>query len=312
MTALRLTYALAHVVAMLVAPFVFVGVLNRTKSLWSGRRGPPLLQALFDVLRLLRKQPVYSTTTTPLFRIAPWVLLVTSVGSALVVPLLGGTPLVSFSFDFVWFAYVWGLGRIFVMLAALDTGSSFEGMGAAREATFATLIEPALFLVLGALALFVGTDTLSHALRLRLDDGPAIAIWFASVVALLIVLQVEAARLPVDDPATHLELTMVHEVMVLDHSGPDLAAIQTAAACKLYTGATIIATLLNPWAGHDSATAIATQLALSLALAITLGTIESVIARLKLRAVPQYVVVALACGVLAVLATAWRTGGSPP
>lgn len=309
MTTTRLLYALAHVVAMLVAPFLFVGVLNRTKSLWSGRRGPPLSQSLLDVLRLLRKRPVYSTTTTPLFRIAPWVLLVTSVGSAIVAPLLGGTPLVSFSFDFVWFAYVWGLGRIFVMLAALDTGSSFEGMGAAREATFATLIEPALFLVLGALALFGGTDTLSQALHLPLRDGPAIAIWFASIVALLIVLQVEAARLPVDDPNTHLELTMVHEVMVLDHSGPDLAAIQASAALKLFTGAAIIATLLNPWAGTDSPTAIAAQLALSLGLAIALGTIESVIARLKLRAVPQYIVVALACGVLAVLATAWRTGG---
>ncbi len=309
MSALRVVYAVAHVVAMLVAPFLFVGVLNRTKSLWSGRRGPPLLQSLFDVLRLLRKTPVYSTTTTPLFRIAPWVLLVTSVGSACVVPLLGGSPLVSFSFDFVWFAYVWGLGRLFVMLAALDTGSSFEGMGAAREATFATLIEPALFLVLGSLALFAGTDTLSQALRLRLHDGPSIAIWFASIVALLIVVQVEASRLPVDDPNTHLELTMVHEVMVLDHSGPDLAAIQASAALKLFTGATIIATLLNPWAGIDSPTAIAVQLTLAVGLAITLGTIESLIARLKLNTVPQYIVVALACGVLAVLATAWRSGG---
>ena len=299
---------LANVGALLVMPFLLHGIINRVKSLWSGRKGPPILQLLYDVLRLLRKSSVYSTTTTPLFRIAPYVGLVTAMGSAAIAPLLGSVALASFPFDFVWLAYAWGLGRVAIMLAALDTGSSFEGMGAAREATFSTLVEPALFLIVGALCLISRTHTLHEALAPRLDNGGALVVWGCAIVALTIVLQVEAARMPIDDPATHLELTMVHEVMVLDHSGPDLAAIQTAAAVKLFVGSSIIATLLNPWAGVSTLRSALANVALCIAVAVTLGTVESLVARLKLRTVPQYAVVALASGVVALLATAWRGG----
>lgn len=301
---------LANVAALLVLPFLLMGVIQRVKSLWSGRKGPPLFQLFHDVVRLLRKTPVYSVTTTPLFRIAPWVFLVTAVASAVLTPLLGSAPLASFPFDFVWFAYVWGLGRVAVMLAALDTGSSFEGMGAAREATFSTLLEPALFLVLAVLCLMSGTHTLHEALVPRLQDGAATVIWATSLLALLIVLQVETSRMPVDDPTTHLELTMVHEVMVLDHSGPDLAAIQVGSAIKLLVGASIIATLLNPWAGSGTALAAIANVVLCIAVAAVVGAVESSIARLKLRAVPQYIAVALSSGVIALLATAWRAGGA--
>ncbi len=230
--------------------------------------------------------------------------------SAAIAPLLGSASLVSFPFDFVWLAYAWGLGRVATMLAAMDTGSSFEGMGAAREATFSTLVEPALFLIAGALCLVSRAHTLHEALAPRLDSGGAIVVWGCAVVALTIVLQVEAARMPIDDPATHLELTMVHEVMVLDHSGPDLAAIHTAAAVKLFVGASMVATLLNPWAGVGTVRSAIANVGLCIAVAVTLGTVESLVARLKLRSVPQYVVVALASGVVALLATAWR-GGAP-
>lgn len=301
---------LANLAALLVMPFLLTGVINRVKSLWSGRRGPPIFQLAHDVVRLLRKSPVYSTTTTPVFRIAPYVLLVTAAGSAAVAPLLGSTPIASFTFDFVWFAYVAGLGRVAIMLAALDTGSSFEGMGAAREATFSTLLEPALFLVVGALCLLSGTHTLHEALTPHLQGGAAIVVWAAAIFALLVVLQVDTARMPVDDPTTHLELTMVHEVMVLDHSGPDLAAIQIGSAIKLLVGSSMIATLLNPWAGHRAELAAIPNLALCIAVAAVIGTIESLIARLKLRAVPQYIVVALFSGAIALLATAWRVRGA--
>lgn len=300
-----------NLVVLLVLPFLLPGLINRVKALWSGRKGPPLLQLMWDVLRLLRKQPVYSSTTTPLFRIAPWVLLLTSLASALVTPLLGSTPLWSFPFDFVVLAYAWGLGRAAVMLAALDTGSSFEGMGAAREATFSTLVEPALFLVVGALGLFTQTHTLHEALRLEIDGGASGVAWACAVLCLLVVLQTETARMPVDDPTTHLELTMVHEVMVLDHSGPDLAAIHLANGVKLLVGASIIATLLNPWAGAGTALSAAATVGASLLVAVLVGTIESLIARLKLRAVPQYVGVAIAAGAIALLATTWRLGGIP-
>jgi len=302
---------LANLAALLVMPFVVAGVINRVKSLWSGRKGAPVSQLVYDVIRLLRKSSVYSTTTTPVFRIAPYVLLLTALGSATIVPLLGASPLVSFPFDFVCLAYVWGLGRVATMLAALDTGSSFEGMGAAREATFSTLLEPALFLIVGALCLLSGTHTLHEALTPHLDSGAAVAVWAAAIVALTIVLQVETARMPVDDPSTHLELTMVHEVMVLDHSGPDLAAIQVGSAIKLFVGSAIIATLLNPWSGTDTVRAAVANLVLCVVVAAMIGTVESLIARLKLRTVPQYIVVALSSGVVALLAAAWRVGGAP-
>jgi len=304
-------FRLANLVALLIMPFVLTGVINRVKALWSGRKGPPVLQSVHDVLRLLRKSSVYSKTTTPLFRIAPYVFLVTAAGSAVIAPLLGSSPLASFRFDFVWFAYVWALGRVLVMLAALDTGSAFEGMGAAREATFSALLEPALFLVIGTLGLLSGTHTLHEAVELHLQGGAGTVAWVAALVALLIVLQVETARMPVDDPTTHLELTMVHEVMVLDHSGPDLAVIQWGSAIKLLVGTSLIATLLNPWAGSGTALSALSNLALSVLVAVVVGTTESLIARLKLRTVPQYVVVALVSSAVALLATTWRVGGAP-
>jgi formate hydrogenlyase subunit 4 len=300
----------AQALSLLVLPFVIVGVINRVKALWSGRRGPPILQLAYDVARLLRKAPVYSATTTPIFRLAPYVVLVTALLSGAIVPVLGARAPVSFPFDFVWFAYVWGLGRVALMLGALDTGSAFEGMGASREATYAAILEPALFLVAGALCLVTGQRSLAGALALHLGGGAALVVWLASLVALLIVVQVEAARMPVDDPTTHLELTMIHEVMVLDHSGPELAAIQTGAAVKLTVGVSIIAALLNPWAGSARVVpaAIANVL-LCVAVAALLGSVESLVARLKLRAVPQYIVVALVAGGVALLATTWRMGG---
>jgi formate hydrogenlyase subunit 4 len=300
-----------NLLALGALPLLLTGTINRVKSLWSGRKGPPLLQPAYDVIRLLRKSPVYSTTTTPVFRIAPYAFLLTTLASAMVTPLLGASPITAFPFDFVWFAYVGALGRVAVMLAALDTGSAFEGMGAAREATFSTLIEPALFLALGASSLLSGTSTLHQALEADLPAGAGTVAWVGSVVALFIVLQAETARMPVDDPATHLELTMVHEVMGLDHSGPELAAIQVGSAIKLLVGSSIVATLMNPWAGSPGAAAAVVNVTLCGVIAVIIGTTESLIARLKLRAVPQYLAVALAAGVVALLATMWGVGAEP-
>lgn len=303
---------LLAVMALLVMPFLMIGVINRVKSLWSGRKGQPVWQSVYDVLRLLRKTPVYSSTATPIFRIAPWIFLLTAVASSALVPLLGGRPVASFPYDFVWLAYAWGLGRVAVMLAALDTGSSFEGMGVAREATFSALLEPALFLIVGALRLVSGADSLG-AVLLFSHDGPhdymELLVHGMSVLALMILLQVETARMPVDDPTTHLELTMVHEVMVLDHSGPDLAAIQVGTAIKLFVTASLIAMLLNPLAGDITIGSVAVHLGLCFGIAVLVGTVESLIARLRLRAVPQYIAIAVVAGVVALLATSWRSGG---
>jgi formate hydrogenlyase subunit 4 len=298
-----------NVASLVLMPFVLAGLILRVKSLASGRKGQPLLQPAYDVLRLLRKSPVYGTVTTPVFRIAPWVFLLTALGSAAIVPVWGPQPLASFPFDFVWFAYVWGLGRVAMLLGALDTGSAFQGMGAARDATFSALVEPVIFLVAGALCLRSGTHALAEGLRFA--AGGSVLLRLCAASALLIVLQVECARMPVDDPSTHLELTMVHEVMVLDHSGPDLAAIQLASMLKLFVGASLIATLCNPWAGSGTLLAAAANLALSALVAVSIGAIESLIARLRLRLVPEYVSVALGLGAAALLLGAWGAAPGP-
>jgi formate hydrogenlyase subunit 4 len=302
---------LLHLAALLVMPVLVLGVVHRTKALWAGRRGPPLLQLAYDLRRLLRKTPVYSDVTTLVFRLTPWVVLVTAIVSGLFVPLLGAPGPLSFPFDFVVFAYVWGLGRLALMLGALDTGSSFEGMGASREATFSALLEPAFILVAGAACLLTGQRSFASVLALRPTDGVLAVVWLASLIALFIVVQVESARMPVDDPTTHLELTMVHEVMVLDHSGPDLAALHAGSAIKLTVGLSLIAGLLDPLVGHASSVAVAAgNLVVTLLLAVALGTVESVIARLKLKSVPQYIVVAIVAAGIALLATTFRTGGA--
>jgi len=304
------TSAIANILALLVMPIVVTGTINRVKARWAGRVGPPIFQLAFDLWRLVRKTPVYSKVTTPVFRVGPAIVLVTSVASACIVPLAGTGSLVAFSFDFVWFAYVWSFGRVALMLGALDTGSSFEGMGASREATFATLLEPVLFLVAGALCLHGGVRSFEAALVPHLDGPSAVVMWLCAIGALMIVIQVEAARMPVDDPTTHLELTMVHEVMILDHGGPELAMLQAASAIKTFVAISVAATLLDPLAGESSILAIGAHLGICLAIAIGLGMIESLVARLKLRIVPQYIVVALVSAGIALLSTLGRGGFS--
>ena len=298
----------AHVAALLLLPFPIVGLVNRTKALWAGRKGPRILQSASDLRRLLRKRPVYSSVTTLVFRAGPLVLLATTLVSGLLAPLLGGRAPVSFPYDFVLFAYLWGLGRFALVAAALDTGSAFEGMGASREATYSALLEPALFLALGTMAAATGRTTFADLLQLGFSTPAQAVISLAVLVTLVVVLQVECARVPVDDPTTHLELTMIHEVMILDHSGPDLAAVQYAAAMKLTVCAALIATLLNPVRGGGVAAA-AVNLALTAAVAVAVGLVESLVARLKLKIVPQFVLVGAASAFVALLTTAWWQGG---
>ncbi|MBK8098729.1 MAG: NADH-quinone oxidoreductase subunit H [Planctomycetes bacterium] len=295
--------------ALLLLPFLLIGIVQRTRSWWAGRRGPGLWQSAFDVQRLLRKQSVYSTTTTPLFRIAPWVFLASAVGSALLTPVLGLPPVLSFPFDFVWFLYAFGLGRVAIMLAALDTGSSFEGMGAAREGLFASLLEPVWFAAFGALFCLTDATSLAELLPAPITGLPAATVVAAVALALLVAVQVESARVPVDDPATHLELTMIHEVQVLDHSGPDLAAIQIGSALKLFIGASLLVALLHPCPAAPAPWPQLVAAGMLIGVAVLIGTIESLVARLQLRMVPWYIGAALLLGTVGLLATAWRGEG---
>ncbi len=296
----------AHVAIVLLMPFLLVGLVNRTKSLWAGRKGPGLWQSLWDLLRLLHKRPVFSAASTPLFRAGAWVVLVASLLAALIAPIVGQFAPLQFDFDFILFAYTLGLARIFLMLSAMDVGSSFEGMGSAREASFTAFVEPALFLLLGAAA--VATHQTSFAaLLVQLQDSPAFfGLAWPAVMVLFILLQAEASRVPVDDPLTHLELTMVHEVMVLDHSGPELAAMQYAAALKMTVYAGLIAALLNPVdATVAPAFSLLAALLIMATVAVTLGCIESLVARLPMRQVPRYLMLASLLAALCLLAAGW-------
>jgi formate hydrogenlyase subunit 4 len=300
----------AHMAIVLLMPFLMVGLVNRTKSLWAGRKGPGLWQSLWDLLRLCAKRPVYSHTSTPLFRTGPWVVLAASLLAALIAPIVGQFAPLQFNFDFILFAYTLGLARIFLMLSAMDVGSSFEGMGSAREASFTAFVEPALFLLLGAAAVAT-QQTRFGALIGQLQDSAAFfGLAWPAVMVLFILLQAEASRVPVDDPLTHLELTMVHEVMVLDHSGPELAAMQYAAALKMTVYAGLIAALLNP---VDATAAplfsVLAALLIMATVAVTVGCIESLVARLPLRQVPRYLMLASLLAALCLLAAGW-TGRS--
>jgi formate hydrogenlyase subunit 4 len=300
----------ASVIAAL-APFVLapalLGVITRTKSVVAGRTGPRLLQPYSDLVKLMRKSVVYSRTTTWVFRAAPVVGLAALLIATLVVP-LGGVPApLGFEGDLIVFAYLLGLLRFFTVIAALDTGSSFEGMGASREVTFASLAEPALLLSLAAVARKSGSFSLS-VMYAHVDA----AAWtgtvptFALVAgALLGVFLAENARVPVDDPTTHLELTMIHEVMVLDHSGPDLALILYGSALKLWLLGALFVGLVVPVRSGTWWLDAGAGLAGMFGLAVLVGLIESSTARWRLVRVPQLLVGA---GVMAAVALVLMLG----
>jgi formate hydrogenlyase subunit 4 len=284
------------VLALLLAPLLN-GVIARIKAVFAGRHGPPLLQLYFDLTKLLRKGAVYSRTTTWVFRAGPIVSLATTACALLLLPACRSAAPLAFPADFVLLAYVLALGRFFMVVAALDTGSSFEGMGASREVHFAALAEPTLLLGMAVLARKTGALSLSEILPATSPLAPEVGLVAA---ALAIVLLCENARIPFDDPATHLELTMVHEVMVLDHSGPDLAFIQYGAALKLWLWSALLAGLLLPVATDAWPAGLATTTAV-FAIACALGVVESSMARLRLLRVPPLLATALALATVAMI-----------
>ena len=281
------------IAVLLLAPFL-LGVITRTKSLVAGRTGPPLLQVYFDLAKLLRKGFVVSDTTTWVFLAGPVVSVVAPVLAALLLPLGGRPALLSFTGDMIVFVAVFGLARFFVATAAMDTGSPFEGMGAAREVTFSALAEPAL--LFGMLALTRMSGSLSLTGMLDLGASAAWEKASASIVLILaswfIVLLAENSRVPFDDPNTHLELTMIHEVMVLDHAGPAFGFILYGAALKLTVFATLLVSLVIPYRSGSAALALVIFWAGLVGTAVVVGLVESSMARLRLVRVPQLLVTA--------------------
>jgi formate hydrogenlyase subunit 4 len=285
---------LVHVGMLLLVPPLLLGVINKVKAAFAGRVGPPLAQPYYDLIKLARKGSVFSRTTTWVFRAGPVVAVATALGAGLLVPLGGHPSAIGFAGDLVLFAYLFGLGRFFTIAAALDTGSAFEGMGGAREATFACLAEPALFFGLLVLVRSSGSTSLSGMLGGGLAQAwtHAGASLVLVVVSLFVVLLAETCRIPFDDPNTHLELTMIHEVMVLDHGGPALGMILYGAAMKLFVLGAVIVRIAIPVDGPGSAASWAIFLAGMLALAVVVGVVESVMARLRLLQIPNLLVAA--------------------
>jgi formate hydrogenlyase subunit 4 len=287
-------YNTVHVLLALTLPPVLLGVIAKTKALFAGRVGPPLLQPYYDLIRLFQKGSVYSTTTTWVFRAGPVVGLVTAALALLLVPLDGSGAPVSFTGDLILLAYLLALGRFFTAAAALDTGSAFEGMGAAREVTFACLAEPAFFLGLLVLAKLSGSLRLADMLGSSLAGHWATAGASLALVLLswFVVLLAENSRIPFDDPNTHLELTMVHEVMVLDHSGPAYGMILYGAALKLFLFGALIVRLALPVGTGSPWLDWSVLVGGTLGVAVVIGVVESSMARLRLTHVPVLLVAA--------------------
>lgn len=306
--------------ALLLAPLL-PGIINRVKARVAGRHGKPLLQTYYDLAKLLGKGEVISRTTTWTFAAGPGVSLAAALCALALVPLGGVASPLAFGGDFLLAAYLLGMGRFAIMLAALDTGSSFEGMGASREAAFSALGEPALFLAfltLTSLSLDLGRGAEASVLDARaafslsaLFNGDMAAFRVVGRPELLLapavffaLLLAENCRIPVDDPTTHLELTMIHEVMVLDHSGPNLAMIVYGAALKLWFFAALVAGLLVPPLPLWQQAGL--SLLVILGIGVAVGLVESGMARLKLTRVPHFLGVAAALAALALILTQAR------
>jgi formate hydrogenlyase subunit 4 len=283
---------LLHLLILLLFPPLLLGVINKTKALFAGRNGPPLLQPYYDLQRLWQKGFVISRTTTWVFRAGPIVGLAVPLLAALLIP-FGAIPApFSFDGDVILFVYLFALARFFTASAALDTGSSFEGMGAAREVTFACLVEPTILFALIVLVRLSGGFSLNQLLGKHL-----VASWQSSgasllllVIALFVVLLVENCRIPFDDPNTHLELTMIHEVMVLDHSGPAFGMILYAASLKMLVLGALLVRLMIPWDSGNLAVDAFIFMGGMLVIAMAIGVVESVMARLQLVRIPQLLI----------------------
>ena len=288
-----------NLIFILFMPFLFLGLINRVKSFWAGRQGPPLLQPFFDFLRLLKKGVVISRTTTALFYWAPLAAFAAVFAASFLTPLAGGHSIISFEGDFIVFMYLLASSKFVNIASAMETGSSFEGMGAAREAAFTSLVEPAFFVLMGTVTAVSGVSGFS-GIKGLINTGTPAAVLAAALcaAALIIMLLTEGSRVPVDDPNTHLELTMIHEVMVLDNSGPDLAVINFTAGLKMFLIAAILANFLTP-AGLSPVMSGLLFTAIILSAAIAIGCIESLMARLRMSHVPQFVLFMLSISVVA-------------
>lgn len=281
---------------------LFAGLVNKQKAILTGRIGAPILQPFYELQRLFKKETINAATSSILSRISPVLNLVTLIIAAAILPVGFWKPLISFNGDIILFAYILSLARFFQILAAMDIGSSFEGMGAAREATFALFAEPIFFFTIGSISIISGFTSLYdiyHSIRLdNISYEVFIVICSISVFMLAVT---ECSRMPVDDPNTHLELTMIHEVMILDNSGIDLFLYQYSSYVKLFIYAVLEISFFYPFSKQSYLLGILIFVTGSVALTFALGMVETITSRYKMKNIPQYLLFATAIGILNLL-----------
>lgn len=297
--------ALSFIPLLVAAVFspLAVGIIRKVKALFAGRKGPPLLQMYQDIAKLLRKGVVYSQSTTWVFRTAPLIALSVALIACAWLPFGAQVGIFSMTGGFILIAYLFGLSRFFTILASLDTASAFEGMGANREAFFAVIAEPAIQLSFGAIILTSGNSSLWNAILYGQDASFAEygVVPTLVLISFFILALSENSRIPVDDPTTHLELTMIHEVMILDNSGPDLAFIEYGASLKLWFYLTLMANIVTSIISLTGWQKTLGTFLTVMILAAIVGIVESSIARLRLKKVPDFIGAATAFAFLALI-----------
>jgi formate hydrogenlyase subunit 4 len=293
---------------LLLAPLL-TGFVRKVKARLLRRRGPPLIQPYRDLLRLMRKEVVLADNASWLFRVAPYLIFAATWVAAALVPTFATGLLFSWTADLIAIIALLASARFFLALAGMDVGTSFGGIGSSREVMIASLAEPAMLLIVFTVALVAGSTQLSavSAFMTSSEVGLRVSLGLA-LVGLVIVAIAENARIPVDNPATHLELTMVHEAMVLEYSGRHLAMIELAAALKLLLYVSLIACLFAPWglAGADAglaalAVGVGAYLAKLAAGGFLLAVFETAIAKMRVFRVPDFLGAALMLGLLGAL-----------
>ena len=288
---------------IVISSLFFVGIVTKTKAKIAARKMPSIVQPVYDVVRLFKKGAVYSSTTSLIFKIAPIAYFSSVVLAVFFIPFGGKAGLLSFQGDFVFFAYVLAIGKFMMIIGAMDTGSGFEGMGANREALYSMLVEPAFFILAGSIALFTNHISFQELFaHFHIESNLSYAISIASIYVLVYITMVENSRMPVDDPKTHLELTMVHEVMVLDNSGFDLALIHIATWLKFAIYGSLISNFLikSSWSLYEQ---IAVFLGVQIVFACLVGILEAFKARTKMDKNPQWIIVLSAIAVVSFLTT---------
>lgn len=278
-----------NIIILLIVPFLMMGLINKTKAFWAGKCGASIFQPLYDFIKLMKKDFVISKTTSGVFKIAPLITFASVLFASLFIPLADGSAILNVPACLIIFAYTLGLGKFLALISAMDTGSSFEGMGASREACFTSIVEPAFFMTIASIMALCGNYTFDSLKMIIQNAGNyGILIIIFSVAVLFLMILIEGSRVPVDDPNTHLELTMIHEVMILDNSASDLALFSFANAIKMLLISSLIAYIIIP-VGVSFWLGVLLYLIVLALISMLIGTIESSMARIRMSHVFEFI-----------------------